>query len=372
MLTLLKNLECYCPEYKGKNDILIAFDRIYRIMPAGKTDDLPVYDRIISCEGMLAFPGLIDQHVHIAGSGGEEGFSSRTGELEAPAVFSAGITTVVGLLGTDGYCRSMESLYAHAGKLESCGLSVYLYSGCYRVPTLSLTGSLVRDMIFIEKIIGAGEIAISDHRCSQPGLHEMLRLSSDVHVGALLSGKAGVVHLHIGDGKDGLGLLKKMLDSSDLPASMFVPTHVNRNAILFDEAAAYWAGGGNIDLTAGETAGLPVPEAIRKLCREKNGLSRVTISSDAGGSFPGGGCAEPAALIKDIISCIKQEVLPPSAAFRLATENPARLLNLYPKKGTLREGSDADILIADRNYNIKMLFSRGRLVYSSKAEKENE
>ncbi len=364
MLTLLKNLKCCCPAPAGEKDILITGSAICRMTPPGILRDHPLADCIIDCRGLYAFPGLIDQHVHVAGASGEQGFQSRTKELEAEALFNAGITTAVGLLGADGITRSMENLFAKAKALEGEGLTTFIYSGSYWIPPVTLTGSLLRDITYIDKVIGAGEIAISDHRSSNPGARDLIHIAAQVHLGGLIAGKRGVVHLHVGDGKGGLTPLSEALAQSDLPAEMFIPTHLNRNPRLFRQAVEYGRAGSRLDLTAGEKDGLPVPDAVALLVAEGVALSRVTVSSDAGGSIPSGGIAQPSALFDDFAEIIKQSILSPAEAVRLFTENPAKTLGIYPKKGALREGSDADILITDKEYHLKMLFSMGKRVVS--------
>lgn len=342
--------------------MLIAAGQIIGIAAPGTFAGAPALDSVVDGRGLIAFPGLIDQHVHITGGGGEEGFASKIPELPARSLYSSGITTVVGLLGADGTTRGMENLYAKAKALEAEGLTTYIYAGSYGLPPVTLTGSLRRDIVFIDKVLGAGEIALSDHRSSNPDARALIRLASEVHLGGMLSGKAGVVHLHIGDGKAGLRPLTDCLAQSDLPPDMFVPTHINRNPVLFRQGVDYCRTGGNIDLTAGETAGLPVPDAVRELKNTLQELSRVTVSSDAGGSgaATGDGVAPPGALYADFCEIIRQNVLPPNEAVALFTENVARRLKLYPKKGVLQPGSDADILLTDQNYQIRMVYAQGR------------
>ena len=366
MLTILRRAVCFCPEPVGERDIIIAGDRIYKITAPGAIRDTILFEREIDCRGLFAFPGFIDQHIHIMGAGGERGFGSRTRELEASDIAAAGVATLVGLLGADGVTRSMEALYAKAKSLEAGGLTTYLYSGSYALPPVTLTGSVDRDLVLIDKIIGAGELAISDHRSSNPSARELIQLASRVHMGGLLSGKAGVVHLHVGDGKRGLDVLKQALCESDLPAEMFVPTHTNRNQALFAEAMAYCKAGGRIDLTAGERAGLSVAEAVKRLLEEGADLSRVTVSSDAGGSVPDGGVGTLGALYEDFVEIIKQSALMPERAVRLFTANPADVLKLSPRKGALREGGDADILLTDGDYKLRMLLALGRLLVDRK------
>lgn len=365
MLTLLKNLDCYCPNHIGKNDVLICGDKIYKIKPNIEINDVSLLENIYDCDGLYGFPGIIDQHVHIIGGGGEDGFNSRVAEIDFNNIINAGVTTLVGLLGADSCTRSMKSLYAKAKSLEIQGLTTYIYSGSYSVPPVTLTTNIINDLVLIDKVIGIGEIAIADHRSSHSSINELLKISSDAHLGGLLGNKAGVVHLHVGDGKDGLSDLLQLINLSDLPIEGFVPTHVNRNNALFQQAIDFCNSGGNIDLTAGETAGITVNDAIRKLINDKIDTSKVTVSSDSNGSIPSGGVSNIKTLFDDIISCIVKGEINPEIAFSLVTENVAKILKIFPKKGTLSEKSDADILITDKNYEIKKLISMGKLLLNN-------
>lgn len=362
MLTLLKNAVIGPCSQKEKKDILIAGDKICKISPAGALSNEKIADLIISCDGLFAYPGIIDQHVHIAGGGGEQGFESRTAEISINDILMAGVTAVVGLLGADGYTRCLENLLAKAKALETQGITTFIYSGSYALPAVTLTGSMTKDLVLIDKVIGAGEIAISDHRSSQPDAKSLFRLASQVHLGGLLGSKAGVVHIHVGDGKNGLRPVFELVEQTDLPIDEFVPTHVNRNPMLFKQAINYCGGGGNIDLTAGETNGIPVADAVEKLIATGMDLSKVTISSDANGSIPGGGVSKISALYDDVKTCITKKKLNPETVFRLVTENAAKILRLYPKKGAVKEGSDADILLVDSGYNVQKVIVMGKLM----------
>lgn len=363
MLTVIKNIEVFSPVYLGRKDIFIAGEKIERIAdPDTVSCSLP--SRTLDCSTHRCFPGLIDQHVHILGGGGEQGPASRLPEMSAKEIANGGVTTLVGLLGADGVTRSLDALFAKAKALEAQGLTTYLYSGSYTVPPVTFTESVVRDLALIDKVIGMGEIAISDHRASPFPFDALQKLAADTHLGGLLGGKTGVLHLHVGDGKGGLTPLKRLIEDTDLPKEMFVPTHVNRNPSLFEEAVGYCLKGGRIDLTTGETAGIAVPDAVRTLSERGVNLANVTVSSDAGGSIPGGGTTCTKTLFDDIIGCVRAGITVESA-FTLVTENVARLLKLYPQKGTLSEGSDADILITDKEYVTMALFAKGNSIYEN-------
>ena len=370
MFKLLKNAECYAPEYLGRRDILVAFDKIVQILPTISKEHLPHLE-IIECEGKIACPGFIDQHVHLSGGGGEQGPQSSIMPIGVEALTSAGVTTAVGLLGADAVGKSMQGLLMKARSLEDDGLTTYIYSGHYGVPPATITGRVLTDIALIDKIIGTGEIAISDYRSSYPSQQELVKLAHEALTGGMLGRKAGVMHLHVGEGKEGLGPLLDLLESTDFPVSMFVPTHINRSSTLFRQAVQYWTNEGNIDLTAGENTvvGCGVADCLQQLINSGNGLERVTVSSDGNGSGAGESHNEVGrvmALFNDIRTAIHDYKMPLETVLKTVTSNVAKVLKLYPVKGHLASGSDADILILDRNkFTLYMLFARGHLLFEN-------
>ncbi|HEY9062877.1 MAG TPA: beta-aspartyl-peptidase [Pseudobacteroides sp.] len=352
MFKLLKNGKIYSPQYMGVMDILIAVGKIIKVQENITQDGL--WDvETIDCTGKIVLPGIIDQHLHIIGGGGERGPASRIPEIFLTDIVNAGITTVVGVLGFDGLTRSMAGLLAKARALEVEGVNTFIYTGSYGLPTTTLTGSVISDITFIDKVIGAGEIAISDYRSSHPDTKELKSLAYEVKIGSMISNKAGVLHIHVGDGKDGLKPLTDLLNDSEFPVEMFVPTHVNRNRKLFEQGLEHLKAGGNIDLTAGSTGGMgyDVPDALSIIIESGKGLDRVTISSDANGSIPNSsgelGVGKVNMLIDDLKKSILERGLKIEDVFSTVTLNVAQLLKLYPQKGILANGSDADILVMD-------------------------
>ena len=244
MCKLLKGGYCLTPENPGEKDILIVAEKIYkiseRISEQGLFDDVEVID----CSGKMICPGFIDQHVHITGGGGEDGPGSRIPEVMLSDLIIAGVTTVVGVLGVDSITRSVAGLLAKAKSLEAEGITAFIYTGSYGIPMATLTGKVVSDVALISEVLGVGEYAISDHRSVYPSTQKLIELTAEVRVGGLLGGKAGVVHIHVGEGKQGLTPLFKLLEVTDFPKKMFVPTHLNRNKPLFQQALQYVKSGG--------------------------------------------------------------------------------------------------------------------------------
>ncbi|HEX7337521.1 MAG TPA: amidohydrolase family protein, partial [Gemmatimonadales bacterium] len=200
MLQLLRNADLYDPEHIGRAHLLVARESIAWIgasVPA-LPGSLGVTE--IDLEGRRVIPGLIDGHVHLTGGGGEAGPNTRVPPIALSRLTAGGVTTAVGVLGTDDIVRSPAELVTTARGLIAEGISAYCYTGGYHVPPVTVTGSVRGDIVLVDLILGVGELAISDHRSSQPTLDELLRVAGDAHVGGLMAGKAGIVHLHVGGG----------------------------------------------------------------------------------------------------------------------------------------------------------------------------
>jgi beta-aspartyl-dipeptidase (metallo-type) len=377
MITLIRNVSLFAPEALGQKDILIAGDRIAAIEdridpPAG----LPALT-VIDGEGRNAVPGLVDGHVHIMGGGGEAGFATRTPEMRLESATANGVTSVVGVRGTDGISRSMEGFVAKARGLQAEGISCWVLTGSYQVPVMTITHRIESDIMMIHEIIGVGEIAISDHRSSQPTFEELAKIGAAARIGGMLSGKSGVVSVHIGDGERGLDPLREVIRGTELPYRQFIPTHANRNAMVFSQAMAYARDGGYIDFTTstvplfleeGETA---CGRALR-ICLESGvPADRITFSSDGQGSMPSfdrngemtgfhvGTCAS---LFREVRAAVRDEGVPLETALRVATVNPAKVFKL-PRKGSLIPGNDADIVLLNPDdLTIHTVMARGRVM----------
>ncbi|MGH8082631.1 MAG: hypothetical protein ACREP7_18790, partial [Lysobacter sp.] len=286
-LRLILNAEVYAPQPLGRQHLLLGGGKILwmGIDPPAMPAQWKV--ETIDLQGRRLIPGLIDGHVHVTGGGGEAGFRTRVPAPMLSRYTRAGVTSVIGLLGTDDCARSTRELVANIYGLREEGLNAWGYCGGYHLPPTTLTGSVRGDIAFIEPLIGVGEVAISDHRSSQPTLDELLKLASEAHVAGLMTGKAGIVHLHLGDGPRGLELVRQALEISELPARVFNPTHVNRRKALFEEALALARRGCHIDLTAfpveeGEDA-WTAEEALIRYLDSGAPPERISVSSDAGG-----------------------------------------------------------------------------------------
>jgi beta-aspartyl-dipeptidase (metallo-type) len=373
MVTLIRGGDVYAPEPAGRKDILLAGGLVEAVAEPGRlrVDGLEV--EVVDAAGKKVLPGLIDPHVHILGGGGEGGPATRAPEIRVEDIVGSGVTTVIGCLGTDGVTRHMTSLLAKARALEAEGVSTFVYSGSYDVPVRTLTGSVRSDLMLIDKVIGAGEIAVSDHRSSQPTFDEIARLAAECRVGGLLGGKAGVLHLHLGDGKRRLEYLFRLVRETEIPVTQVIPTHISRNPGLFEDGLAWVAAGGSVDVTVGADPMPPDPEVpfedcLARFLEKGLPLTRIMASSDSNGSMPV--FDEAGRLVRLAIATekdlwrkfgdiVRKGLVPLETAVRVFATNAAEFYKLG-RKGRVEAGRDADLVIAGPGLELSDVFARGR------------
>lgn len=201
MFTLIKNANLYAPEPLGISDILLADGKIALI--DRKIDLAGIPYETIDAAGCAVTPGFIDQHVHITGGGGQTGYASLVPDVSVSELVACGTTTVLGLLGTDGFVKELTTLYAKTKALEDDGLSAYMLTSFYGLPSKTLMSCVADDLIFIDKVIGC-KLAMSDDRSAFPTELEILRLINQVRLGGFTSGKGGILHIHLGALPEGI------------------------------------------------------------------------------------------------------------------------------------------------------------------------
>jgi len=386
-MILFSQCEVYAPEYIGVKDVLVAGNKIVAIdehleVSSGLSVD------IIDCRGLRMIPGLIDSHVHIAGAGGEGGPMTRTPEVQLSHLLEAGVTSVVGCLGTDGMTRSVESVLMKAKGLRQEGVSAWIYTGSYQVPPPTILGDVGKDIAMIDEIIGTGELALSDHRSSFPTVYELIRIVEHSRVGGMLGGKAGIVNIHMGDAKNPFQPIYDAVEKSELGFKQFLPTHINRNHYIYEDAKTYGLKG-YLDITASSYPFFPQYEikpakAISGLVEAGVPLEHITMSSDGCGSLPSfneNGELEklemgyPLSIFSELKDLVLEEKMALEKAVKVVTSNVADILKLR-QKGRLQINKDADVVLIDADFKIqhvaamgKMLVSNGKLLKKGTYEK---
>ncbi len=373
-MILIKNVEVFTPEFIGKKDVLLAGKKIVAIEDS---IELPqnLKFRVIDATGLKLTPGFIDAHVHIAGAGGEGGPATRTPEIQLSMLVKAGVTTVIGCLGTDGMTRNVESVLMKAKGLRDEGVSAWIYTGAYQVPTPTITGEVGKDVALIEEVIGVGEVAISDHRSSLPTTEELIRLTEHARVGGMLGGKAGIINMHMGDAKNPFQPIHDAVAKSELNYKQFYPTHCNRNDYIFEDAKEYGKKGW-VDITTSSYPYFPQYEikpskTIKQLLDAGVPIEHITFTSDACGSLPDFDpvtgdlrqleMGHPDANLREVVDAVKEENIPLETALKVVTSNPAAALKLK-QKGNVAVGKDADVLLFDNDLKLKYVIAMGAVM----------
>ncbi|MBY5991217.1 beta-aspartyl-peptidase [Ferrimonas balearica] len=386
MITLIKQAQTYAPTPQGRCDIALAGERILAMGPE-LTLDTNLPHEVVDGQDTLACPGFIDSLVHITGGGGEGGFHTRTPAMGITEATLAGVSTVVGALGTDATSRTLPDLLAKCYALRNLGLGCYVYTGGYQVPVKTLLGDITDDILLLGPCIGVGEVAIADHRSSHPSAHELVRLASQARNGGLLAGKGGVVSIHLGDDPTGLDWLHRVVSDSNLPISQFYPTHVNRSEAVFNAALRYGQAGGWVDITTSTTEELlaqgevAAAKALARLLGAGVASAQITFSSDGNASLPrfdeagrlqGLQVGRVASLHQAVRSAILEEGVATEQALACVTANPAQILGLSDR-GTLALGQRADLLLLDaQSLAVRDLWCGGKRMVSEGSARVTE
>lgn len=366
-MILIKQADVYAPEHVGVRDVLLCAGKIEAI----GEDISPVLNcPVIDASGLKLVPGLIDRHVHVTGGGGEGSFHTRAPEVMLSSLIRGGVTTVLGLLGTDGITRSVENLVAKVKALKEEGISAYAVSGSYGYPPVTITGELSKDIAFIDEVIGV-KLAISDHRAPNLSVEELVRLASDVRTAGMLSGKAGIVVLHMGDDVRGLEPVFEALKRTSIPVKTFQPTHVSRTDKLLQDAFDFAKMGGTIDLTCGESKRDKIASVLKEAKVQGVPLENLTISSDGQGSWSkydeNGkllkiGVSSVDTVLKELAYLVNEAGFPLEEVLPLGTYNVAHALEIETNKGRIREGADADLLLLKQDMQLDTVIAGGKLM----------
>ena len=370
MITLLQNGKVFNPEFVGEKDILITGEKII-----GIEDHIDInsdYVKRIDCTGKILVPGFIDGHVHLIG-GGECATEVRIQESNFSELIANGVTTALGMLGTDSISKSLESLYTKCVCITKQGIDCYMLTGAYKYPSPTLCGEVMRDLVLVDKVIGC-KIALSDHRSSAIGTDKLAELCSQSIVGGLVGGKAGLVVIHMGNSRHSFSQINELIMRTDIPISFILPTHCGRNIQLFKQAIEFAKIGGNIDLTAnqGNQLGKNAAELIHFALQEGVSIESITVSSDAYGSQPhfdenmnylGMTFIKPGTLLEEFRSMVLEENLAMDQAIKVLSTNVAKRMGLENKKGYLSTSYDADIVVMDEELKINSVMARGKILY---------
>ncbi len=365
-MKIIKNASIYSPLKLGKKDILIGSEKILAIEDNIEIDMDGV--EIIDASEKIITPGLIDQHIHITGAGGKQGFYSMTPEISVNELIQCGTTTVMGMLGTDGVVKNLKGLYAKTKALHQEGITAYMLTSYFGIPPLTILDNVMEDMIFIDTVIGC-KIAISDERSSFPSATELLCFLKDVYVGGSIGGKGGILHVHLGALDTKMDLLFELVEKHHYPIKYISPTHVGRTKPLFDQAIRFAKMGGIIDISTGGTKYDEPYKQVLYALEQGVPIEQMTFSSDGNagmakkdkdGNIIGFYPAPIHLNLEQVKKLIQIGGLDIAEAFKLITCNPAKNLSLN-HKGSIKLGADADLCFFDSDLNLTDVIARGKV-----------
>ena len=378
---VVRGAEIFAPEKLGTIPVAAVHGRIVGLGddPAAAVARLPGVE-IVEAEGLRLVPGLIDQHIHFVGGGDANGPLGRVPELTADMLFAGGTTTAVGLLGVDNETRDLRLLLRKAHELRARGVTAFIYTGGMPLPARHLLDSVCADVSFIDQVIG-GKSAVAERLHPNRSWHDLAELAGQLMRARFMSGKAAVLHCHVGSLPEAIEPLERLVTELGMPRDQIVPTHVNRTpdfSPVFEQAVAFARKGGTIDMTCcvsrldGNPTGVDVPDAV-PLCLERGvALENVTMSTDgnipatmrdAEGNAVGLRTVPPSVLWRDVLRLVAEGVLPLEEALTLATTNVARVLGLGAVKGRVRAGFDADFSLVGPDGAIRLVVAGGRVVF---------
>jgi beta-aspartyl-dipeptidase (metallo-type) len=381
VVTLIRGGHVFAPDDLGRADVALGYGKILavgedlsrRFAPLGAVETVDATDKLV-------VPGFIDQHLHFLGGGDFEGPLGRVPELHVSMITRGAVTTAVGIMGIDMDGKTLHALLIKAHELQRCGLSTYIYTGSFRVPSPYLTSSVRADITLIDQVLGV-KVAISEDTYPNLSLSELARVAGEVRLAAGISGKAAVIHAHIGRNATRLALIFDLLKTVNLPIRQLVPTHVNRHTPnTLEHAFEFTRLGGTIDFSAnlskrsGSLTGMNPDEAVKAALAAGVPLSQITLSSDANVSMPvlddrdhpvGLHNAPPSILHREFVHVVRTNGLTLPQALPLVTTNVARVLGIGERKGALAIGKDADVVLLNADLSVNTVIAGGRAMIQS-------
>jgi beta-aspartyl-dipeptidase (metallo-type) len=351
MLTIIENGEVYAPAPLGRQSLLLLGGTIAKVGAVDRSaaEALGVELEVVDASDCLICPGLIDPHEHLLGGSGEKGFSTMTPELFVEEIALAGVTTVVGCLGVDVTMKNMSGLVGKAKGLREEGIGTHLWTGGYRIPSTSLLQNVRDDILYVDEIIGVGEVAISDKRSADPEPRELAKVAHEAYVGGMLSRKCGLTHFHVGGENTRLAPLRELIEGYNVDPSWLYATHVERSEELMLEAIRLASSGAHVDIDVVEE---DLSRWLKFYTHHNGDLARLTISSDAS-------VARPRLLYEQLCNVVLRHKFALEQVLPLFTSNTARVLRL-DRQGTIEPGKAADLLLLERG-SLDIVHVRSRI-----------
>ena len=372
---IIRNAAIYGSDHQFRKGMLYVHGERLGDAPAGEVEES------VDAEGLYALPGLVDLHFH--GAVGHDLCDADPAGLAAIAVFEAehGVTAICPATMTfpeeilTGVLRTAAAYHADTGS-DLVGINM-------EGPFLNPAKAGAQDPQYVipadaemfgrlQKAAG-GLVRLVDVAPEIPGNLEFIRRVSP-------SVRVSLAHM---DADYDTALEAFAAGAKQLTHTFnAMPQMAHR---MPGPVAAGAECGADAELIAD---GIHVHPAMVRLLFRLYGVEHVILISDSmracglpDGEYTLGGQAVTvrgkravltehpdtiAGSVTCLYDCMKEAVIgmgvPLENAVRAASENPARALGLFPDYGSLAAGAYANIILADRELNIRAVYHRGKRI----------
>lgn len=383
MRTWIRGGTILTPERTVEGVVILDGPQIAAIEPLSELAPSPEETRIFAADGLLVMPGLIDIHVH--GGAGSDTMDATPLALETMSTFFArhGVTAFLPATisqSTAAITRAIENVAQHRESVSGAlPLGVHLegpylsqaYRGAQAEEWLRdpdpaeyrawLSEGVIRIITLAPELPGAVELiragaergarASAGHTQASP-----LQVRTAVEAGLSLSthtfnGMAGLHHRELGTA--GALLADERVYCELIADGVHVHPEVAKMLLAIK----------GLDRT------ILVTDAIRATGLTDGvydlGGQDVTVTGGVARTSAGGLAGSTLTLERAVRNMQRFAGISINQAVSLATRTPAAALGWMGKKGEIRPGADADILIADAEMNVKAVWVAGKLVYQT-------
>ncbi|HEY2460935.1 MAG TPA: N-acetylglucosamine-6-phosphate deacetylase [Candidatus Acidoferrum sp.] len=381
--TLLHTGRAFTPAMEIADAGILIRDGVIEAIGPRDGMELPAGAAEISAPGRIAVPGFVDVHIHGAGGrdvmeGTAEAMAAVTRTVARHGTTSILATTVTA--SADDTCRSVQGIAGYIAQQHSAGdnradvlgihfegpfiskarrgvhleewiqlpsaelLQRFLDAAAGNARILTIAPEVLGAMPCIDAARTAGLVVALGHT---DATYEQARL-------AIARGARHAVHVYNAmrpfSHRDS-GVVGAVLTSPEVTAELIADgVHVEEAAIRVLLQAK---GAGCVILVSDGVSATGMPDGVYRL-----GNFAVNVAGGVARNFEGKLAGSTLTLdraLRNIVALGR----PLSDGLRMLTENPAKLLGLEFKKGVLRTGADADIVLLDEALQIANVWTRG-------------
>lgn len=377
MLTQIINGHILTPQGWMKDGSVLISDG--KILEITNSDLAVIGATVVDARGMYIVPGFVAMHVH--GGGGSD-FTEATPEAfrtAAKAHLAHGATTIFPTLSSSSF--------------ETLGQAVSVCQELMKEPETTIMGLHIEGPYLNPKM--AGELFANQTKAIDAAEYQALiekangcikrwDISPELEGGhdfaRYMRSKGVMVALTHTEAE--YDEIKAAYEAGFTHAAHFynaMPGFHKRREYKYEGTveSVYLMDGMSVEVIAD---GRHLPSTILRLVYKLKGVERTCLVSDA---LAYAACdnpqVDPKYVIEDgvckladhsslagslatmdkLVQTMVKAGVPFADAIRMASETPAKLIGVDDRKGTLQKGKDADILIFDRNLNLRAVWSMG-------------